>query len=267
MSRPARVVLLGHPVAHALSPRFQNAALRAANIPLTYEAVDVAPPALTGMLHALVAMHAAGNVTIPHKEAVFAQCARVTPLARRVGAVNTFWTEQGQLVGHNTDVDGFAAAVAAAFGPPVGWKVAVLGAGGSAAAVLAAIERWPGVRAVVTARSLTRAAALIQRFEGLADLAPDAVTAVRDADLVVNATPLGLHDDTVPIDPALLAPTTRVFDLVYRTHATAWVRAARQRGLAATDGLAMLVEQGALAFECWFGVVPDRAVMHAALSG
>jgi shikimate dehydrogenase len=267
MPRPARLVLLGHPVAHSLSPRFQNAALRAANIPLTYEALDVEPLRLADALNTLAAQGAAGNVTIPHKESVFAACARVSPIAARVGAVNTFWTEDAALVGHNTDVGGFATAVQDAFGPPREWTVVVCGAGGSAAAVLAAIEQWPSCRAVVVSRSPARAAALVQRFASVATPARDVMTAVRGADLVVNATPLGLRDDDPvgPVDPAVLAPGTRVFDLVYRRGETAWVRAARHSGLAACDGLPMLVEQGALAFEQWFGIAPDRALMHAAL--
>ncbi len=266
MSRPSRLVLLGHPVAHSLSPRFQNAALRAAGIALRYDAQDVAPDALSAALDALRSANAAGNVTIPHKEAVFAQCDRVTALAARVGAVNTFWTEGDALVGHNTDVGGFAAAVADAFGPPGAWQVVVVGAGGSAAAVLAAIERWPGARVTVVSRSRDRAAGLVARFADVAALGDDLRSAVDRADLVVNATPLGLGDEPGPIDPGVLAAGTRVFDLVYRRDGTPWVRAARQRGLAAVDGVGMLLEQGALAFEQWFGIAPDRAVMRRALT-
>src|SRR5512133_543870 len=107
MSRlPGRLVLLGHPVSHSLSPRFQNAALRAAGIPLRYEALDVAPDALAATLSELAGQHACGNVTIPHKEGVAALCVRRSALAQRCGAVNTFWHEDGDLVGDNTDVGG-----------------------------------------------------------------------------------------------------------------------------------------------------------------
>jgi shikimate dehydrogenase len=264
MTRPTRLVLLGHPVAHSLSPLFQNAALRAANIPLTYETLDVEPSGLADVLSTLAATGGAGNVTIPHKESVFAVCARVTPIAARAAAVNTFWTEDGALIGHNTDVGGFTQAVQDAFGPPRGWKVVVCGAGGSAAAVLAAVEQWSSCRAVVVARSPARTASLVQRFASIATSASNVIEAVHGADLVVNATPLGLRDEDPlgPVDPAVLARSTRVFDLVYRRGETAWVRAARDRGLAASDGLPMLVEQGALAFEHWFGIAPDRALMH-----
>src|SRR5438045_84635 len=96
---PGRLVLLGHPVSHSFSPAFQNAALRAAGIPLVYEALDVAPRELRIVLRELKAADAAGNVTIPHKVAVHASCDELTSIAIRVGAVNTFWFESGKLHG------------------------------------------------------------------------------------------------------------------------------------------------------------------------
>lgn len=268
MTIPGRLVLLGHPVSHSLSPRFQNAALRRAGINLAYETIDVAPDALQETLQMLVAMRSAGNVTIPHKRAVFAACATRTPVAERVGAVNTFWTDRGRLCGDNTDVGGFDAAVRAAFDrPPQGITVAVLGAGGAAAAVLAAVERWPGARAVVASRTRANAENLAQAFPRIATVADDYASAAARAGMVVNATPIGLSGDEVPIDPAILRAGTLVFDLVYRRGMTPWILRARARGLAATDGMAMLVEQGALSFTRWFGVEPDREAMYAAVRG
>jgi shikimate dehydrogenase len=263
--RPARLVLVGHPVAHSLSPRIQNAALAHAQLATRYGVLDVAPEDLAETMRALVAMDAAGNVTIPHKEPVVALCHELTPVAERVGAVNTFWTASNRLWGDNTDVGGFDAAVHRAFGPPrEGTRVAVLGAGGAAAAVLAAIERWNGATAVVASRTVARAARLVERFPRVAEVSPSFAAATAGASLVVNATPIGLHGADVPIDPALLAPDARVFDLVYRRGETPWVIRARARGLEAADGLDMLVEQGALSFLRWFGRAPDRDVMRRA---
>jgi shikimate dehydrogenase len=264
---PGRLVLLGHPVAHSLSPAFQNAALRAAGIPLVYEALDVTPAALPRALTDLVAMRAAGNVTIPHKESVATRCARLTALAGRVGAVNTFWTEGGALVGDNTDVGGFEAAVQALLGElPRGVKVAVIGAGGSAAAVLAAVERWSRCSAAVWSRTPARATTLAGRFPATAVATEFLADAIRDADLVVNATPIGLEGDEVPVPPPLIRRRAAVVDLVYRRGGTPWVRLARAYGLRATDGLTMLVEQGALAFERWLGIAPDREAMWRAVA-
>jgi shikimate dehydrogenase len=265
---PGRLVLLGHPVAHSLSPRFQNAALRAAGISINYEALDVPPADLPRTLDGLRSIAGAGNVTVPHKRAVAAQCDELTALARRADAVNTFWCEDGRLIGDNTDVGGFQAAVIELLAGSKTSRprtIAVLGAGGAGAAVLAAIEQWPEARARVFSRSLRRADALCARFADVARAVSSAEEAVRGADLVVNATPIGLADGHMPVDPRHLEEGTAVLDLVYGRGGTPWTRAAERLGLRARDGTGMLIEQGALAFERWFGVSPDRAVMREAV--
>ena len=266
MERPGRLVLLGHPVAHSLSPALQNAALRRAGIPMTYEAMDVTPARLAKVAGLLQDGGAAGNVTVPHKEAFAALCSRRSPVAERVGAVNTFWTEQGDLVGDNTDVGGLDAAVHRHFGHrDERGVVVVLGAGGAAAAVLAAAERWSSTQVRIVARTRKRAEALAARFGRLAAVYDHAPDAMAGAWLVVNATPVGLDDRAFPLDPALIPAGTDVLDLTYRRGETPWVHACRARGLRGADGLAMLVEQGALAFERWFGVIPDREAMWNAV--
>ncbi len=244
----------------------QNAALRAAGIRLRYEALDVEPAALDATLDTLVAGGAAGNVTIPHKARVAERCAVRLAAAERTGAVNTFWIADGALVGDNTDVDGFDEAVRALLGAaPMGIDVGVIGAGGAAAGILAAVERWEGCRARVYNRTGARAEALVNRFASVATVAGTPEQALRGAALAVNATSLGLHDDTLPFPVEPLDPAAAVLDVVYRRGETALVRAAWARGLRAAGGLAMLVGQGAHAFERWFGTVPDRRVMWEAL--
>lgn len=263
---PTRLVLLGHPVAHSVSPRIQNAALRSAGLALVYETMDVAPTQLDDSLRSLAREHAAGNVTIPHKEAVAARCAKLTPLAERVGAVNTFWHEEGRLVGDNTDVDGLDQTVRALLGGNVqSARVALIGAGGGAAAVLAAVERWGGARVAIYNRHMARAERLATRFPAVAAPAATLVAALRDATLVVNTTPVGMRDREHPVPIELLPRGAAVFDLVYRAGETVWVTAAREAGHRAADGMGMLVEQGALAFERWFGIEPDRAAMWKAM--
>jgi shikimate dehydrogenase len=263
---PGRLVLIGHPVAHSLSPAFQNAALRRAGIPLVYEALDVEPVALRATLDSLVKERASGNVTIPHKSAAFARCDVVTALAERVGAVNTFWSVASELHGDNTDVGGFETAVVAAIGGAPEGVLTLIGAGGSAAAVCAAAERWGNVEIRVVSRSDARARELAARFAPMVS-PTTAQQALAGSSLVVNATPLGmLDDDPMPAPIDRLPPSAAVIDLVYRSGGTAWVRAARAAGMNAVDGLPMLIEQGALSFERWFGVVPDRDAMWNAVS-
>jgi shikimate dehydrogenase len=264
-----RLVLLGHPVAHSLSPRFQNAALRAAGLPQAYEAVDVPRDGLDDVLRTLAAVRGAGNVTVPHKEAVARRCARLTPTAVRAGAVNTFWYDRARrLVGDNTDVGGFDAAARALVDPTARpARVALVGAGGSAAAVLAAVAGWPGARVRVWSRTPARAESLALRTAAAATPVERLAEALDGATLVVNATPLGLGDlDPLPVGVAEVPPGAAAMDLAYAPARTRWVRLLRAAGVRAEDGLPMLVEQGALAFRRWFGVVADQAAMWGALA-
>ncbi len=267
---PRRLLLLGHPVAHALSPRFQNAALEAAGLVSRYAALDVLPSALAGAVATVRENALGGNVTIPHKAAFTTYCDVLTPLAERTRAVNTFWVdEQRQLVGDNTDVGGFDALVREVLGAlPNEVRVALLGTGGAAAAVCAATERWTGASVIVWGRTAAHSRLLATTFPHVTT-APTADAALRGAHIVVNATPIGMvGSDAQPVDVAAIPNGAVVLDLVYRRAATPppFVRAARERGLRAADGLAMLVEQGALAFERWFGIVPDRELMRRTLA-
>jgi shikimate dehydrogenase len=264
--RPDRLVLLGHPVSHSLSPVFQNAALRAAGIPLVYEALDVGGRELRSVLRELRASNGAGNVTIPHKIAVHDLCDELTDLAAKVGAVNTFWVDSNKFHGDNTDVGGFdAAARALVGGDTTGARVLLLGAGGAAASVLAAIEDWPDAKVTVVARDAERAGKLAKRFPDVARAEKSVERAVRGATLIVNATPVGQQDEDQPLDVALIPKSAAVLDLVYRRGGTPWVNTARANGIRAADGLPMLLEQGALAFQRWFGKEPDREAMRLSL--
>ena len=266
MRPPGRLALLGHPVGHSLSPRFQNAALRHAGLALTYEALDVLAPDLAGAVRLLAEDRAAGNVTIPHKEAMSELCEVRTPVAERVGAVNTFWVDDSdRLTGDNTDVGGVALLVTQLLGAPPTGRIALLGAGGAAAAALAAIERWPDCEVALYNRSHTRSARLAGRFPVVTRCVDAPEDAVRDATLVINASAAGLEDEEYPLPIEALPYGAAVADLVYRRGETAWVRAARACGHRAVDGLPMLIEQGALAFERWFGVPAPRQVMWDAV--
>ena len=260
-ARPGRLVLLGHPVGHSLSPRFQNAALERAGIPLTYEALDVAAPRSRTRSTLLAEDSAAGNITIPHKEAAAALCARLSPLAERVGAVNTFWLEDEARSSATTPTSAASRrrCAHAWIGARRAARIALLGAGGAAAAVLAAIERWPECEVHALQSQPARARAARLALSSRDAHGGNVGGGVQGATLVVNATALGLDDDPFPLPIESLPLDAAVLDLVYRRGETPWVRAARACGHRAADGLAMLVEQGALAFERWFGIAPDRA--------
>ncbi len=264
---PGRLVLLGHPVAHSLSQRLQHAALAAAGIDLHYELLDVRPGDLDVLLATLRSQNAAGNVTVPHKSAVALSCDQLDAIAQRTGAVNAFVHEEGVRIGHNTDVAGFQELTRRVLGDtPTGSHVALLGAGGAAAAVCAAVEQWRGCRIRVNARGRERALRLEARFPALVRYVATPEEAVQDADVVINATPVGVHGEGTPFPVEKLPRDAAVMDLTYRPGETVWVRQARASGHRASDGLPMLIEQGAHAFELWFGIPADRAAMEKAVT-
>jgi shikimate dehydrogenase len=267
--------LLGDPVAHSRSPAFQNAALRAAALDGVYVALRCDPADVAGLLRGLALAGGGGNVTVPHKERAFAAVERRTEVAEATGAVNTYWGEGGEVWGDNTDVAGMRAAVAALLGgPAAGARVLLLGAGGSARAVVHALGLDGADEVCVRNRSPERAAALASRTAvgpRLRVLAPGDDLGGERFDLAVNATSLGLKPgDALPLDPASPgAPAVgAALDLVYAPGGeTPWVRAMRARGVPAADGTEMLLRQGAAAFARWWGREPDTDVMRAALAG
>jgi shikimate dehydrogenase len=214
----------------------------------------------------LAAEGAGGNVTVPHKVAFLPLCDEVSSIASRVGAVNTFWSSGGKLRGDNTDVGGFDAAARELLGDvPGDLTVAVIGAGGAAAAILGALESWPGATVRLYARNAARASSLAGRFGDFARAESSAGSALAGAMLIVNATPIGMSDDSLPFSLADIPKGAAILDLVYKRGGTALVRLAQAAGFRAADGTTMLIEQGALSFERWFGFTPDKKVMRDAM--
>lgn len=255
----------------------QNAAFREAAIDARYEAWDVPPEeaaALRGRLRAEGV--AGGNVTVPHKAAFFRLSDAPDPIARRLGAVNAFRLEpDGAIAATNTDVAGFAEAARVCLGRDfAGICAAVLGAGGSARAVVAALAEGGAEEIrVLHHRDVAKAAAL----EPLASPARfvafgprDRTAAFRGACLVVNTTPLGMRvEDPLPVRPEETDEGAALYDLVYRPagETTPAVSAFRSAGRRADDGTSMLLTQGARAFEFWTGRPAPREAMARALAG
>ncbi|MDB4914264.1 MAG: Shikimate dehydrogenase, partial [Gemmatimonadetes bacterium] len=166
----------------------------------------------------------------------------------------------------NSDVGGAEMVIRALLGQRAeGARVALVGAGGSAAAMLCAAERCGASEVRVYNRNMPRAQVLAERFAPMTHAVATLEEALDGATLVVNATPVGLHGDVFPVPIDSLPPGCAVFDLAYRAGETPWVTAARNAGHVAADGEGMLIEQGAIAFECWFGISPDRNVMWKAI--
>jgi shikimate dehydrogenase len=269
--------VLGWPVAHSRSPAMQNAAFAAAGIDATYVRFPVAPDALGDAIRGLRALGVAGaNVTVPHKSAVIAHLDALDESARAVGAVNTLTiADDGTLRGANTDVGGLVRALVEAGAALAGARALVLGAGGAARAAVAGL-RGAGAHVTVAARRVEEGARLGAPTLDLADRGALA-DALAMADVVVQATSATMHGgptrggdaaaqafvDALPL--AALRRGALVTDLVYAPRDTLLLREARAHGARTLDGLAMLLHQGALAFELWTGIPAPVGAMRAAL--
>jgi len=263
-AEPRVLAIVGDPVSHSLSPAMHNAAMQALGLPGSYVALKTPAQSLATVLSALAAVGAAGNVTVPHKEAAAGHVARKTDPCERTGACNTFWVEGGTLVGDNTDVAGVGQALDQ-LGVSRGGRWLVVGTGGSARAVAAAAADRG---AILHVRS--RSPETARRFVRWAQerLALQVHEATDDAaEVVINATPLGLKEkDPPPLEPGRVGAHAVVLDLVYRPGGTAWVRSLQDGGRRVSDGRTMLVAQGAAAFERFFPGVPAPVeVMRAAV--
>ena len=275
-----QALLFAHPAGHSLSPEMHNAAFEALGIDAVYRAVDVPPLELADRIATLRDPNILGaNVTIPHKEAALPLMGRLTEASRAIGAVNTIVARGDELVGDNTDAGGFLRALAEAGVEPRDARALVVGAGGAARAVAYALATAGAERIYVTNRTPSRAARLAAELASFGDVrvVGDGEVEIvgRSCRLLVNATSVGMagtgteHDLPLPADA--LPADGAVIDIVYRPAQTPLLRLAAQRGLIAQNGVAMLVHQGAAAFEQWTGraapIDAMRTALEAALAG
>ena len=268
--------VIGSPVGHSLSPAIHNAAFRAVGLPWVFVAWEVpegyAPEALASMERFGVA---GLSVTMPHKSAVAEAVDSLTEEAEMLGAVNCVVRETSadgstRLVGHNTDGYGIIASLREDADFAIeGADCLVLGAGGAARAAVLALARAGAARVAVANRTPKRAEQAAALAGDKGEVVP--ADAAGEFDLIVNATPLGMGKlvDETPIPPILplmvLHPDQTVLDLIYNPAETALLAQARDKGLAAHNGLGMLVHQAARAFELWTSrAAPLRAMSEAA---
>ena len=261
------IFLLGHPVGHSISPIFQQVALDYYNLPIVYKPIDVLPDKLAETIDLLRQEDFVGaNVTAPHKETVFDLLDEVDDIARVVGAVNTIENQSGKLIGHNTDVDGFIMSLKknVTFNP-YGKKCVVIGAGGSARAVITGLLGVGVAHIAIFNRTFLRAANLANTMnpEGNKIQAIDMQEInlferfVQEADLVVNCTSIGMKGgpdpEKTPVPVDIISAKSLITDLVYNPEQTSLIRGASKAGANVLTGLSMLVYQGAISFEIWTG--------------
>ncbi len=266
--------LLGDPASHSKSPAMMNAAFRAERIDAVYVALQVSSGDLEAAVKGLAACDIGGaNVTAPHKEAVGVYLDALSPAAQKTRSVNTIVNEKGRLVGHSTDGAGLVGAIRDELGVKIaGGTILVCGAGGAARGVLPALlEQRP--RAVTIAnRTRTRAASLVREFDAGGTLTAiplepgDLSRAAGVADVVINATSIPITEaDLFGIDLLSLKAHALVFDMNYNSDARKIRTLLAARGIRHSDGLPMLLHQGACSFSLWTGRTPPLSAMRKAL--
>jgi shikimate dehydrogenase len=270
-----RVVLIGHPVAHSLSGAMQQAAFDSAGIDARYELWDRAPIELADAINEVRGDEFLGaNVTIPHKERVVPMIDKLSEEAQATGAVNTLTREGRRLVGHNTDVPGFVAALDKLVGRQKMPRAAVvLGAGGGARAVVYGLIRASFQRVIIFNRHLHRAEGLVKFFgRSAAHMDLKAMpwhesiieSELAKTKVLINATSIGLASDVSPVPAEVITSDLLVLDLIYNR--TRLLRDAEAAGAVANDGETMLLHQGAAAFALWTGQQAPLEVMSQALA-
>lgn len=279
MSKPPRLAVIGHPISHSASPRMHQPALDAAGIDASYIAIDVEPGKV---MEAFTKMKEEGyygcNVTVPHKLEAMAACDELTEDAKALGATNTIvFRGDGTLLGHNTDGAGLSQAIREDFGKPLTeLRVLILGAGGGAGRAIATQCCREGSPAVYlsnrTQEKLEPIAIDLVDNHGaklVTTLSTDEESLIEAAsrvDLIINATSLGLKEsDPLPLPAAAILPQHMVYDAIYNPPVTPLLDAANKVGAKTSNGLSMLLHQGAFAFHTWFGKMPDLDLMRDAL--
>lgn len=279
-----RVGLIGDPVAHSFSPRFQQAAFNALGIPARYELWHTPLSQLVERVRSLCDTDCLGaNVTIPHKEAVLPLLDNVDPLAARIGAVNTIVHRNDYLYGYNTDAAGLLYALHEggigtqhADGKIAldGYTAILLGAGGAARAAAFALVNAGVERLIILNRHLERALLLATELQQSYDrpvfsLSDPAFLIPSSSSIIINATSLGMHGDVSPLPGEILArfdaETTFVYDMIYNPTQTYLLIQASLMGLRTANGLSMLLHQGALAFTMWTNQPAPLDIMRKSL--
>ncbi len=268
--------VLGHPISHSLSPVMHNASLGALGMDAVYLAFDVHPDSLIEVLHAMQRMGFGGvNLTVPHKEVAFRGIEDLDDGAKRLGAVNTIaFVDDGELRGHNTDGYGILKALDEAFGlNPADRRVFILGCGGAGrAAALTCAEEGAG-QLLLANRTHDRAERVAGEARGAyPDCAIDVVEAsdwsdaCATADIVLQCSTVGMKsEDEILLGAEAFRSGQAVLDMIYQFPETKLLEAAREAGARTTNGLGMLLHQGARSFEIWTGRQADTDAMRKAL--
>ena len=254
--------IIGYPLRHSASPAFQQAAFDHLGIDARYLAWETPPDDLACRMASLRSPGVLGaNVTVPHKQAVVPYLDEVSQAAQDTGAVNTIVNQEGRLTGHNTDVTGFLRALQSDAGfQPHGKRALVLGAGGSARAIVYGLLKEGAGQVTIANRTVERAQRLIEALGSPRNAEAAPLEAARSSggwNLIVNCTTLGMRhapgEKETPLPSDAIPANSLVYDLVYNPEQTPLLQAAAKAGARTLGGLPMLIYQGAEAFRLWTG--------------
>jgi shikimate dehydrogenase len=265
---PKTYCIIGDPIQHSLSPGMQNAAFAALSLNCTYIAFKVPAGELKESIESLRSINISGfNVTVPHKIEVMKYLDELDASAKRAAAVNTVNSIEGILKGYNTDIDGFIEPLRRRHVDFRGMQVLLLGAGGAARAVVAALAQESGIaRVIIANRDVQKAKDLARIGSGLG-LKCEKLPLEKAQDVIVNATTIGLKNEPSVIDRDHIKKGSLVYDIVYRPIVTDLIENAKYAQATVVYGYEMLIEQGAKAFEIWTGLPAPREAMKKNLLG
>lgn len=267
LKNPKSIVLLGYPLQHSLSPLLHNFAFNQLGLDFTYNAYPIQPERLNdlGKDFLRILPIYGGNVTVPFKELVFNYLDNISDIASEVGAVNTFYKKDGILYGDNTDVYGFIESVSDVKESFTKKTVMMLGTGGSAKAVITALEKLNVQKIIVLSRKLEKSKLFVdnksQLYPHIEMINLDyqnllTYNQIKEVSVVINTTPLGMYENISPLQEDIINKfneNTFIYDLIYNPEKTKFLNLAENRGLKIRNGKMMLVYQAAKAFKLWTG--------------
>lgn len=277
----AKLAVLGYPVAHSASPEMHQAALDALGLDVTYIRLEIEPGSVAESFSLMQKLGFIGcNVTIPHKLEAMECCDTLSDSVRLLGVANTIHFHEGKIMGDNSDGPGLVKALEEDLKLRVkGARVLVLGAGGGAGKAIATQLNSEGcARLYLSNRTVSKAELLVEKFientasdqtrlKALGNGVSDLKMIADDVDIIINATSQGMKpEDELPFPVESITSKHKVYDAIYSPPCTKLLESASDRGAAISNGLSMLVHQGAISFEIWTGVAPDTKLMREAIS-
>ena len=263
--------LIGDPVEHSFSPPMMNAAFTYMNLDARYLVFQVKIKEVSEAIAGIRALNIAGvNVTVPHKMSVIPYLDEVSPLAKKIGAVNTISNVKGHLKGTNTDFSGFIRSLKTLNFSPKKKTIALLGSGGSARALVAGLADAGALRLMIHNRTVERAEKLVTEFSQyfpLTQLEAVSLQTIHETplDLLVNTTTVGMFSSDLPVDLKKCGKINLLADIIYRPSQTSLLKQAEELGINAVNGIDMLLYQGCDAFTFWTGKQAPEEVMRSKL--